>query len=176
MGFIHALTNCFTGRSTETHDDPFPSNGKAHQMSYEPYIDEKAPTLAKYHDSPPRTSDDIASSIITILLTAENPGEDLRARLDEEVHPYGWTENIAKAILRGLVNVLMKGAAMGQAMNDACDKAVNAAVEFAKEHPVYATIIALGVLVLLMPWVIEALGFGELGPIEGMFHPILAVL
>ncbi|KAF2689528.1 hypothetical protein K458DRAFT_427671 [Lentithecium fluviatile CBS 122367] len=30
-------------------------------------------------------------------------------------------------------------------------------------------VIALGVLILIEPWAIEALGFGELGPIEGTF-------
>ena len=56
---------------------------------------------------------------------------------------------------------------MAQAMKDAFEKATSAAVGFARDHPVYCTIIALGILVILAPWVIEALGFGELGPIEG---------
>lgn len=56
---------------------------------------------------------------------------------------------------------------MSQAMQDALERAVEEAVEFAEAHPVYFTILALGVLVALAPWVIEAVGFGELGPIEG---------
>lgn len=162
MDLIHALTSCLTGRTVETKtgDAPRPSE-KAHLMM--------GPAEPSYYDEKPGPSDDdIASSIVSILLSAEKPGAELQARLNDTVHPYGWTENIAKAILRGLVDVIMKGAAMNQAMNDACNKAVNEAVEFAKEHPVYCTIIALGVLVVLAPWVIEALGFGELGPIEGM--------
>ena len=43
--------------------------------------------------------------------------------------------------------------------------------EFAGEHPVltgvFCAVVALGVLYLLWPVIIEALGFGELGPIEG---------
>jgi hypothetical protein len=39
---------------------------------------------------------------------------------------------------------------------------------FAKGHPVLCTSVALGILVILAPFVIKALGFGELGPIEGM--------
>jgi hypothetical protein len=57
---------------------------------------------------------------------------------------------------------------MGEAMKDAVQKSTAAATEFAKEHPVFCTVVALGILVLLAPWAIEALGFGELGPIEGM--------
>jgi hypothetical protein len=55
---------------------------------------------------------------------------------------------------------------------------------FVVEHPVFCTVVALGVLVsgcptllhmqltivkvIVSPWVIEALGFAELGPVEGM--------
>jgi hypothetical protein len=78
-----------------------------------------------------------------------------------------WTENIAKAILGGLETALKNGAPMGQAMKDAFDKATGAAVQFVKNHPIICTLVALGILVILAPWAIEALGFGELGPIEG---------
>ncbi|KAK3703771.1 hypothetical protein LTR37_014217 [Vermiconidia calcicola] len=41
------------------------------------------------------------------------------------------------------------------------------------QHPVFAaaivTVVAIGILVLLVPWVVEALGFAELGPVEGSF-------
>ncbi len=56
---------------------------------------------------------------------------------------------------------------MGQAMKEAFEKSVKEATDFAHNHPVYFTLIALGILVILTPWAIEALGFGELGPIEG---------
>ena len=52
-------------------------------------------------------------------------------------------------------------------MKDAFDKAIDAAVEFVKDNPIFCTLVALGILVILAPWAIEALGFGELGPIEG---------
>ena len=58
-------------------------------------------------------------------------------------------------------------------MSDAIDRAESTAWEFTKEHPVYAaliaagTIIALGVLAMLTPWVLEALGFEALGPRAG---------
>jgi hypothetical protein len=59
---------------------------------------------------------------------------------------------------------------MGQAMKEAFEKAISEAVGFAREHPAYCTLIALGILVALgLPWAIEALGFAELGPLEGSF-------
>ena len=67
---------------------------------------------------------------------------------------------------------------MNGALKEAYDKACDAAkaIEgFAAEHPiataVFCTVIALGVLVILAPYVLEALGFAELGPIEGKFGP-----
>ena len=63
---------------------------------------------------------------------------------------------------------------MNPAMQEAYDKACEAAkmIEgYAADHPiataVFCTVIALGVLVLLAPYALEFLGFGELGPIEG---------
>lgn len=52
-------------------------------------------------------------------------------------------------------------------MKDAFDKAVDKAVGFARDHPVWCAVIALGILVLLLPWALEALGFAETGPIAG---------
>ena len=61
-------------------------------------------------------------------------------------------------------------------MIDAYDSATDAAdrlFQFAKDHPVASagllTIVAVGVLVILAPAVVEALGFAELGPLEGSF-------
>lgn len=63
---------------------------------------------------------------------------------------------------------------MNGAMKEAYDKACDAAkvIEgFAAEHPiataVFCTVIALGVSVVLIPYLIEALGFSALGPVEG---------
>lgn len=51
----------------------------------------------------------------------------------------------------------------------AVERSTKEAIGFARDHPAYATLIALGVLAILTPWVIEALGFSELGPVEGSF-------
>jgi hypothetical protein len=60
---------------------------------------------------------------------------------------------------------------MGKAIEKALDRAVEGAGEFKRDNPVWFTIIALGVLVIMIPWVVEALGFCAgfrgLGPVEG---------
>jgi hypothetical protein len=58
---------------------------------------------------------------------------------------------------------------MAKASFKALTQAEDAAIGFAKDHPVYATLITLGILAILMPWALEFLGFGDLGPIEGLF-------
>ncbi len=107
----------------------------------------------------------MANDILTTVFNAETK-KDLDLKLKSIVRTNGWTERLAQAILNGLRTALEKGAPMGQVMKDTFEKATTAALEFAKEHPVYFTIIALGVLVVLAPWVIEALGFAELGPVK----------
>lgn len=59
-------------------------------------------------------------------------------------------------------------------MEEFFDKAEEATIsnfDFPHEYPYltagFATIVAVGVLVLVAPWVVEALGFAELGPVAG---------
>lgn len=63
---------------------------------------------------------------------------------------------------------------MNEAMSGAYEKAVEAAEcfeGFVKEHPVavevFCTVVALGVLALLVPEVLAWLGFEEVGILEG---------
>ena len=56
---------------------------------------------------------------------------------------------------------------MGPALKEAFDKALAAVMGLTRDHLVYATLIAIGILVLLLPWVVEVLGLTELGPWEG---------
>lgn len=118
-------------------------------------------------DKTGRSAQDIATEVIDALYSAEKNGRDLVKTLDNIVGEYGWVENIGVAVLSGLESSIKNGAAMGPVMKEMFDKATNAATDFARDHPVYCTIIAIGILVLLAPWVLELIGFGELGPIEG---------
>ena len=116
--------------------------------------------------------DATAAAFVQELLSAEKPGVQLERRLDEVVGATGWNweEGIAKAILTGVECAIKVGAPMAEAMAEALAKATVEAVEWSKEHPVYTTLIVFGILVILSPWVLEALGFAELGPLEGEGH------
>ncbi|GKZ66705.1 hypothetical protein AnigIFM60653_002701 [Aspergillus niger] len=110
----------------------------------------------------------VASDIVNILLTGETP-EAIQKGLKEQVDANGWSDSIAQAILHGLNDAITAGAEMAGPAADALNKAKEAAVDFAKEHPAFTILLALGVLAALAPWVLEVLGFGELGPIAGSF-------
>jgi hypothetical protein len=112
----------------------------------------------------------VAADIIEILYTAEKNGAELKQKLHETLHAENWTESLAEAILNALEAAVREGRAMSPALKEAYDKACKAADAvggFAKEHPVFCTVIVLGILVLLMPWAIEAIGFAAEGPVEG---------
>ncbi|KAL4896081.1 hypothetical protein BDV59DRAFT_127559 [Aspergillus ambiguus] len=120
------------------------------------------------HATTPQTEQQQASDILSIILSSESIDE-IHKSVNEVMRTTGWTENIAKALLSGLQDAIDKGAPMAKAATTALKRVREEAFEFAKDHPVYATILAIGVLALVMPWVVESLGFGELGPIEGSF-------
>lgn len=132
------------------------------------------------------TIEETAETIIEILLGAEKPGALLSAQLEDAVSVNGWSEWLAQNILKKLEAVLKDGREkMGPAMAEAYDQACKAAeitfsdkFEYVKEHPieiaasVMLSVVAFGVLVRLMPMVLELLGFSELGPVTGEFHDL----
>lgn len=143
------------------------------------YISEK-PALqpsTRGTKTPRLTSDEAASSIVSAMLTAAKPGSSLDTTIQTLVHQAGgWSEYLANKVLTSLEAVLKAGKDMAPAMKEAYDKACEAAKKiegFAADHPVatavFCTVIALGVLVVLAPYVLELLGFAELGPVEGEF-------
>ena len=157
--------------STEKEADNYPSEKALLQPS-------------TYGDNQPRlSSDEAASSIVSAMLDASHRGPSLDATIQSLVHQAGgWSEYLATKILAALEQVLRAGKAMNPAMQKAYDKACEAAKEFEQfeaDHPivtaVFCTIIALGVLTVLAPYVVELVGFGELGPIEGMLRSLYTV-
>ena len=108
----------------------------------------------------------LASNIVNTILTSSTT-TDLHKTLNEQVTATGWTDSLVHAILQNLTSAIESGASMAQPAADALKKAMDSAVGFAKDHPVYTTLIALGVLFVLLPWVLGILGFGELGVVEG---------
>lgn len=128
-----------------------------------------------------RTPDEIATDIVIILHTAEKNGDQLKRDLDGTISTTagGWTEGICKAVLSKLVDLISSEdrAKLGPAMEEALKKAEEVAdsiFDFARDHPeavaIFVTILAIGVLWFMAPWVLEVLGFAAEGPVEGESH------
>ena len=116
-----------------------------------------------------QSTDSQAADILSILYAADT-NDELR-RLEDIVHATDWYADLAAAVLTGLQNAIETEVPMGQALKEAHEKATHVILDvlkFGKEHPVFCAVVALGILVILAPWAIEAIGFGELGPIEGI--------
>jgi len=129
----------------------------------QPALDEK-----KQH---PQTTESLAADIVSTLCAAAT-NDELNLCIQDVARETGWYESLVVAVFICLENALKVAPPVGQTMKDAYEKAAQAIKDvfgFAKEHPVFCTLVALGVLVLLMPWAIEVLGFGALGPVEGSF-------
>jgi hypothetical protein len=130
------------------------------------------PDSTKVGRSPASKENTVAADVLQALLRAEKGALDLKKTVQDIVGEYGWTENIAKVVLGGLEDALKKGVQGGQVMKEAFKKVISEARKFAHSHPYFCILIALGILALLMPWVLEALGFAKLGPVKGdRFHP-----
>ncbi|KAH8697844.1 hypothetical protein BGW36DRAFT_397476 [Talaromyces proteolyticus] len=124
-----------------------------------------------------RRPEDVAEEVIHIIMTTEKRGSALQSRIQGTVDTEGWTEGIAKAILDKLRQIIENGQSdMGAVLQEIINftsQIVEDFFQFARDHPVaitiFCTLIALGVLFLIAPWIIEALGFSASGPIEGSF-------
>jgi ElaB/YqjD/DUF883 family membrane-anchored ribosome-binding protein len=117
-------------------------------------------------------TEQIVTKVVDAILRAEKGGQHLQNTLNDIVGANGWTERIAEWTLAKLESALKDTSKLGPVVKEAYDKVCEAAKAtegFVMDHPVFFTVLALGVLVLIAPWVIEVLGFGELGPIEGEF-------
>jgi ElaB/YqjD/DUF883 family membrane-anchored ribosome-binding protein len=133
------------------------------------YANEKQ-AIFRHHDA--RTAESIADEIVETISSAEKGGKELQAKLRNIVGEYSWKEKVAEWVLFKLEQVLREAQKLSPALKEAYDKACEAAKSiegFVQEHPVFCTVIALGVLVLIAPWAIEAIGFGVAGPMPSMF-------
>jgi len=117
------------------------------------------------------TADAGAKNVVDELKHAEKSGVTLQEAInDVAIQAGGWSEYLAKAILHLLETVLKAGAPLGAAMQDAYNESAAASEKlttFAKDHPVLCTVVALGILWILAPAVISALGFTAEGVAEG---------
>ena len=165
MDIVRGIFECIKG---SVDDGPAASSSHAYQPTS---VSEKADLrLLGIFDQSTHTS---ATNAVLTLQRAEKAGQSLEAAIEDIVtQAGGWSEQIAKSILSMLQNILKEGSPMGPAMKEAYDKACKGAVslgEFIHDHPIFCTVIALGILIILAPTIIHALGFGALGPIEGRY-------
>jgi hypothetical protein len=150
-----SLFACFGCASTEVETN-----------HYTDYPNEKAALL-----SDPHKAELIANDVVSTILHTQRTGAALRMELDSIVGTSGWRENIAQWVLEKLSRALEEGHELGPAVRDAYNKAVEIAMHvegFVVEHPVFCTVVALGVLTLMSPWMLSLLGFAEEGIMEGM--------
>ncbi|KAF5025540.1 hypothetical protein F66182_2348 [Fusarium sp. NRRL 66182] len=120
--------------------------------------------------------DDASAQFVAILQNHQGTKAELHHRLNQVISTNGWTSSLAEAIERKMESLITSGAELAKPMAEAVKRSTDTALEFAKEHPVYAgliaagTIIAVGVLVAFeLVWVLRALGFDEVGPRVGSF-------
>jgi hypothetical protein len=122
------------------------------QLSTSYYPDEKRALLSGYQ---PRAVTQLADDVVATMLSTMLTGPALHMKLDAVVGTYGWTENLAKWILERLSLALQNAHdSLGPAVRDAYNRSweVAKSIEgFVIEHPVFCTIIALGVLVRTYP-------------------------
>lgn len=166
MNLLEAIFPCFNSIEEPAFND---KAGHAQSAEASSVNGEKMSLHSKDYEI---SEDEVATNVLSILFRADKPA-DVHRQLRDQIHAYGWTETLARRVLDGLVNAINAGLAMGGAMKEAFDRASSEAEKFVHEHPVLTavivTLVAMAILYMLMPWVISALGFGELGPIEGLF-------
>ncbi|EXJ91861.1 hypothetical protein A1O3_00411 [Capronia epimyces CBS 606.96] len=126
-----------------------------------------------YYPPPESKADMMADDIFNAVQSAKQVGDQLRGQVEKIAPASYWTDRLAQLVLarleEGVRKVVLEGVQIGGALKEAFDKAVVAAVGFARDHPAYCTLIALGILAVLFPYMLELLGFAELGPVEGSF-------
>ncbi|KAM3070357.1 hypothetical protein ACMFMG_010188 [Clarireedia jacksonii] len=142
----------------------------------EPSDIEKPLTTQAYIDIPYMDEpniEDVANGIVTKLFEAEKNDKALQADLQSKVHACGWYDKLAAAILAAMERAINIGKSMSPAVKAAYDKAVagvNKVQEWADANPemaaVITTLVALGVIAVMMPWLMGFLGFAEEGIIE----------
>lgn len=122
------------------------------------------------------STEEMCEKFLQALVTATEPTrEHVRRRLRKTINAESWTEDLALRVLVRLQEMIESSTIQfGPALHDALDKAKEAADEvftFARDHPVavsvFFTILAIGVLWAVSPWVLGILGFAEEGPIAG---------
>ncbi|MCJ1383112.1 hypothetical protein MMC17_006225 [Xylographa soralifera] len=155
------------------------------------FIAEKQPLFSDQSASYPNEKQPLLSTqeasgqIVTAILTAKVKGPSLDSQIKGIIHQAGgWRESLAASIVSAFEQALQKAFELKEALSpiieDALTKVMQAGRQvkdfaewFTEEHPVWTgvilTVMALGILWLTWPYLLSALGFGEIGIVEGEF-------
>ena len=142
------------------------------------------PAAAPYSDDEDMAQ--LAEELVALLCTSEQSASELdhvvQACIHDEAPSYQasgsnwWRARLAARVLAGLERMVAlkhpQAGSLGPTFRDALDRALHEAYGFAKTHPAYCALLALGVLAVLAPWALEALGFGAEGPVLGASAPL----
>ncbi|KAI9861009.1 MAG: hypothetical protein M1824_002775 [Vezdaea acicularis] len=170
MSILSALFDCFsqplngvsTRAGSSTSEKKLGLYDHTHSNA-EPYSDEKRPEEFR--------AEKVATDVLFTLQSAEKPGVELQQSITGIVHQAGgWDEWIAKAILNALTNVLRAAERLGPVLQDTYDRACEEAKKIpgiVRDHPYWSIVVALGILAILTPLVIYALGFTAEGVLAG---------
>ena len=126
--------------------------------------------------------------VVPLLLTVgqSDPRKLLEILGDPRVHASSWSEQLAKKVVEIFQHIASpenvdKLHLYGKTVVDAYNRAVEAAkaklhdfYDYAREHPaevgtVLAILLALGMLAVLAPYLLETLGWAATGPVKGEF-------
>ena len=131
----------------------------------------RAVQLSDNDDDATRT----ANTFINTIFLAEKTGTELKQNLANIIETNSWRQTtwrkrFARNVFEGMQKAIESARPMTAALRETYEKVegvINGIEGFVREHPILCALIALGILVLLAPWVIEALGFAEGGILEG---------
>ena len=159
-----------------THSPSLAATSQSSTPLYNPYPHGGS---MSYHPAHARTT---AANIVSALVNPSKSSTPQTAALtiEREVVAYGgWDEWLAENVMNKLIDLVQAGDtdSWGESFKKAVDEAkkvANEVFEWAGDHPMLATavvcVIVFGALELVCPWVLEVLGFGEIGIVEGQFY------
>lgn len=201
--YLSTLLNRLVGTTTTTAVQHTQQNHTYHDLkaplpSSNQSFDEKSPLLTTTSAASPstnslvpgtpKTNAQLADEFSGLLLFSRTPAvfrHDLSTTFPPppsttaDFSTTSWTSSLALAILHAITAAIEAGVPLGAA-KEVVETARKDVEGWIGEHPVMAgvvaMIIALGVLVVVAPWVVEALGFGGVGVRLGELPPLCLFL
>lgn len=129
----------------------------------------RRPRITFLHRLPVDDTRQAVTAVVDTLFIADKDGMESRLALDGITRMNDCKQNFARAVSEALRKSIETARPMVDALRAIYEKVVHILDEigdFVEDHPILCALIALGILVLLSRWVIEALGFAEGGILE----------